>query len=389
MELTGLEPRRSDLARGIVIARSARAARPARSARCGKRLGRAASPKPTRKRRASGSRGRTPTPRSSASGSPRRGCRRRTDRARAPAHRARGGRARATTSRRSGASRSRPGSTASTWLELTAEPSRREDDGRRAARIRPSPSRSSTRSSTSSAEVLYAAPDAPPRSSRDDEDDRRRGRARGRRPATSRPTITVGALESHWRNGAPPIEHSVRVPDRALSRDHRRLRLGELRHRAQARGRRAARRGVGDQRVLRAVAVGLPGRARRRVRAVPARRRRPRSQASLRADVGRALRGARRPPSDQVHFLLWIVARINDILPLAWARFESVDDAVKSRAVTDDDTEPFVLAGNPFAERFRRHGEEARARVGRLAERVEPSRARRHADRGRARSRSG
>src|SRR6185369_592716 len=36
--------------------------------------------------------------------------------------------------------------------------------------------------------------------------------------------------------------------------------------------------------------------------------------------------------SDQVHFLLWIVARINDILPLTWARFDSVDDAVKSRA---------------------------------------------------------
>jgi tetratricopeptide (TPR) repeat protein len=62
--------------------------------------------------------------------------------------------------------------------------------------------------------------------------------------------------------------------------------------------------------------------------------------------------------SDQVHFLLWIAARIHDVLPLAWARFDAVDDAVKARAVTEEGVEPFVLAGNPFAERFRRHGEE-------------------------------
>ena len=63
-------------------------------------------------------------------------------------------------------------------------------------------------------------------------------------------------------------------------------------------------------------------------------------------------------PSEQVHFLMWIVARIHEITPIAWARFETVDEAVRSRADTDDDVEPFVLAGNPFADRFRRHGEE-------------------------------
>ena len=31
---------------------------------------------------------------------------------------------------------------------------------------------------------------------------------------------------------------------------------------------------------------------------------------------------------DQVHFLLWIVARINEILPVTWARFDSVDELV-------------------------------------------------------------
>jgi tetratricopeptide (TPR) repeat protein len=69
---------------------------------------------------------------------------------------------------------------------------------------------------------------------------------------------------------------------------------------------------------------------------------------------------------DQVHFLLWIVARINDILPVTWARFDSVDDAVKSRATggttagaAESAEEPFILAGNPLADRFRRQGEEA------------------------------
>jgi hypothetical protein len=66
--------------------------------------------------------------------------------------------------------------------------------------------------------------------------------------------------------------------------------------------------------------------------------------------------------SDQVHFLLWIVAQINEILPVTWARFDSVDDAVKSRAVGAlgaEEDDPFILAGNPFADRFRRQGEEA------------------------------
>jgi tetratricopeptide (TPR) repeat protein len=63
--------------------------------------------------------------------------------------------------------------------------------------------------------------------------------------------------------------------------------------------------------------------------------------------------------SEQVHFLLWITARIHDVVPVAWARFESVDDAVRARADGGDGLDPFILAGNPFAERFRRHGEEA------------------------------
>ncbi|HEY5949913.1 MAG TPA: hypothetical protein VIV40_30675, partial [Kofleriaceae bacterium] len=63
--------------------------------------------------------------------------------------------------------------------------------------------------------------------------------------------------------------------------------------------------------------------------------------------------------SDQVHFLLWIVARLHEVMPIAWARFDPVDDAVKSQAQGGEGIEPFVLAGNPFADRFQRQGEEA------------------------------
>ena len=47
-----------------------------------------------------------------------------------------------------------------------------------------------------------------------------------------------------------------------------------------------------------------------------------------------------------------------------------------------------MLAGNPFADRFRRSGRRSGARVGGRPERVEPARARGHARRGRARARS-
>jgi len=108
------------------------------------------------------------------------------------------------------------------------------------------------------AEVLYSAPDAPP-ATEDDEDDVGDEDELEDDTGDLDEDIT-SAPESHWRNGAPPMEHSVASRSSA-TRDHRRLRLGELRHRPQARGDRTPRRGVRDQRVLRAVAVRVPGRA--------------------------------------------------------------------------------------------------------------------------------
>ena len=62
--------------------------------------------------------------------------------------------------------------------------------------------------------------------------------------------------------------------------------------------------------------------------------------------------------ADQVHFLMWIIARLGDITPIMWARFDSADEAEKAKASADDNR-PFVLAGNPFEERLQRHGHEA------------------------------
>jgi tetratricopeptide (TPR) repeat protein len=64
-------------------------------------------------------------------------------------------------------------------------------------------------------------------------------------------------------------------------------------------------------------------------------------------------------PSDQVGFLVWAVARLNEIVPVAWARFDQSDLASRYRSLDGDDGPPFVLAGNPFAERYRLLGEQA------------------------------
>lgn len=62
--------------------------------------------------------------------------------------------------------------------------------------------------------------------------------------------------------------------------------------------------------------------------------------------------------ADQVHFLLWITAQLHTVLPIEWARFDSLDDVVRAHADVEDG-EPFVLAGNPFADQFHHQGEQA------------------------------
>jgi tetratricopeptide (TPR) repeat protein len=208
------------------------------------------------------------------------------------------------------------------------------------------------------AEVLYAAPDAPSTSSEtipiattedidpDDDDD------------DGEEIVAEIEIDSHWRNGAPPMEHAVpfpieRYPDIIDEYDWERFGVAiKL----------AGTSLPGEESVINAFfALWLSVYQDERVDEL---------EPFQRADVVHdrkhrsALMWVERftvpaTPTDQVHFLLWIVARIHDVVPLAWARFDNVEEAVKARADTSEGNDPFILAGNPFADRFRRHGEEA------------------------------
>jgi tetratricopeptide (TPR) repeat protein len=204
------------------------------------------------------------------------------------------------------------------------------------------------------AEVLYSAPDAPEaEESEEDIGDEDELEDEIDVEADLSPSI-----ESHWRNGAPPTEQSVsfpieRYPDIIEDYDWESFGIAfKLSGTALP----------GEESVVNAFfALWL---------SVYQDERSDEFEPFQRADVVHdrkhrsALMWVERfavpaTATDQVNFLLWIVARINDVLPLVWARFETVDEAIKSRAMPDEEeAEPFVLAGNPFAERFRRHGEE-------------------------------
>jgi tetratricopeptide (TPR) repeat protein len=210
------------------------------------------------------------------------------------------------------------------------------------------------------AEVLYSAPDVPDPSlaadddddDDDDDEDEDEGEA-----AEDEDELALGA-ESHWRNGLPPSEHSVgfpieRYPEVIDDYDWESFGIAlKL----------AGPSLPGEESVINAFfALWLSVYQDERVEEF---------EPFQRADVVHdrthrsALMWVERfavpaTASDQVHFLLWIVARINDILPVTWARFDQVDDAVKSRVAGDTDEDPFILAGNPLADRFRRQGEEA------------------------------
>ena len=206
------------------------------------------------------------------------------------------------------------------------------------------------------AEVLYSAPDAPEQTldealDDDDDDD----------DDLDDDDLEEVEMESHWRNGVPPIETSVSFPIERypeIIEDYDWESFGI----AMKLGGPAL---PGEESVVNAFfALWL---------SVYQDERADDFEAFQRADVvhDRRHRSALMwvekfavpaTAPDQVHFLLWIIARVNEIIPVTWARFEPVDDAVKSRALTDEDDETqdaFVLAGNPFADRFRRSGEDA------------------------------
>ena len=204
------------------------------------------------------------------------------------------------------------------------------------------------------AEVLYAAPDAPAPAvdgGADPDDDELAD------PDDDDLDDDL-QLESHWRNGLPPLEHAVPFPIERypeIIEDYDGDRFGVALKLAGAQL-------PGEESVVNAFfALWLSAYQDERVEEL---------EPFQRADVVHdrrhrsALMWVERfavpaTASEQVHFLLWIVARIHDVLPVAWARFEAIDDAVRARAEGGDGRDPFILAGNPFSERFRRHGEDS------------------------------
>ncbi len=242
-----------------------------------------------------------------------------------------------------------------TWMEITAaEPVSEDEDD--APAISAEPPEIVDAIFEDKEEVLYAAPDAPEpaaegdASGEDDTDDEFGD-------DDDMQDDIASALESHWRNGVPPMEHSVefpieRYPEIIDDYDWESFGIAMKLSGPEL---------PGEESVINAFfALWL---------SVYQDERTDEFEPFQRADVVHdrrhraALMWVERfavpaTAADQVHFLLWVAARINDVLPLAWARFDAVDDSVKSRAVPDDGSEVFVLAGNPFAERFRRHGEE-------------------------------
>ena len=242
-----------------------------------------------------------------------------------------------------------------TWMEITAAAPVSQDEDE-APVISDEPQEIVDAIFVDKVEVLYAAPDAPEpaaegdASGEDDTDDEFGD-------DDDMQDDIASALESHWRNGVPPMEQSVafpieRYPEIIDDYDWESFGIAMKLSGPEL---------PGEESVINAFfALWL---------SVYQDERTDEFEPFQRADVVHdrrhraALMWVERfavpaTAADQVHFLLWVAARINDVLPLAWARFDAVDDSVKSRAVPDDGSEVFVLAGNPFAERFRRHGEE-------------------------------
>ena len=236
------------------------------------------------------------------------------------------------------------------WLELTSAEPREEDEESAASE----PTEVVNAIFDEAQEVLYTAPDAPAVEDTEEEE----AEDEDEDEDLEMEDLEVVALESHWRNGSPPFEHSVpfpleRYPEIIDDYDWESFGIAfKLAGPALA----------GEESVVNAFfALWLSAYQDERAEEF---------EPFQRADVVHDRRhrsalmwverfGVPATASDQVHFLLWIVARLNDIVPIAWARFDAVDDAVKSQAQGGEGVEPFVLAGNPFGERFQRQGEEA------------------------------
>lgn len=238
------------------------------------------------------------------------------------------------------------------WLEMAAAEPRAEAAGEAELPARDEPSELVDAIFEESArEVIYAAPDAPAADELEDADDSDEDDLDEDADVFE---VEETPLESHWRNGAPPFEHSVSFPLERYPEI-----IGDYDWESFGVALKMAGDGLpGEESVVNAffalwLSVYQDERAEefepfQRADVVHDRRHRSALMWVERFTVPATA-------SDQVHFLLWLLARMHEIIPIAWARFDGVDDAVKSQATGDP---AFVLAGNPFSDRFRRQGEE-------------------------------
>jgi hypothetical protein len=62
---------------------------------------------------------------------------------------------------------------------------------------------------------------------------------------------------------------------------------------------------------------------------------------------------------EQVHHLLWILTKLDEVIPIVHARFAGATMAQKYAGLMGDESEPFVLGGNPLLAVYARGGESA------------------------------
>jgi hypothetical protein len=64
-------------------------------------------------------------------------------------------------------------------------------------------------------------------------------------------------------------------------------------------------------------------------------------------------------PGEQIHHLLWILSRLDEVVPILWARFGGASMAQKYGGLLGESGEPFVLGGNPLIAIHAQGGERA------------------------------
>ena len=221
-----------------------------------------------------------------------------------------------------------------------------------------------------------ACPISPPPNADEDDDDGRRASIDEDRLET----IAEAELDPEWSDGAPPQVTRVPFPVDGYPEDPR----------SSSTGRTSASRSSSPATGCRARAPCCSASTRcgsRRTAGATATRPSRSIEPPRGASVGRSLRGRRARAELQVHHLLWILSRLDEVMPVVHARFGGATMDAEVRRRHGRGGEPFVLGGNPLLAIHARGGEAAVDRLDRSADRLVERGGR--ADAARARHRAG